>query len=423
MKIIISIIFFLCVLSAAQAQKHVTFFGSSVCYGASAENHQGYGWQLFHSGAIDTLKFKYFNASTGGDNTLKVEKMDRMTQKLYPTNPNYVVIGLSLGNEGIRTPQDDNGREQILEQYRSRLLAMADSFNNQGIKPIIVNCYAHSLFTREHYGYTKRMNRIINTWRYPSVNVLGTIDDLTGKWIEGYIADPWHPNTEGHKEMSYAFVPSLFEALETGKKTPVYDWNKSYHTIINKNKIDNPLTFDVQNIMHSFTLSFRFQETEEGSIAGFISDNTKHKIIIEGNSIQYKNIKTNYPKHLTKFPNHGKSWISVVLSHSYAMQKTMLFVNGELAGTIEEQVVPTQIYFGGTAAKTQLKDLTIHRSALNESEALALFNKKFIQSSLEIYCPLTHEIENNEIQNIAQSLSALKVNKGIELEFKEVNLY
>ena len=164
---------------------HVTFFGSSVCRGSGAEDHHGYGWQFFHNGAIDTIKYKYFNASTGGDNTIKVEREDRLVNKLYPTDPDIVVIGLSLANEGIMTPQNDNGREQIVEQFRTRLLALADSLNRQGIRPVIVNCYAQSHFNNAHYECTKKMNRIINTWKYPSINVLGTIDDLKGKWVEG----------------------------------------------------------------------------------------------------------------------------------------------------------------------------------------------------------------------------------------------
>ncbi len=36
---------------------------------------------------------KYFNSSTGGDNTIKVEKEDRIFKKLYPTDPDIVYEG------------------------------------------------------------------------------------------------------------------------------------------------------------------------------------------------------------------------------------------------------------------------------------------------------------------------------------------
>ena len=81
-RIFLQIFVFVCISCTALAQNNpsinVTFFGSSVCHGAGAEEHHGYGWQLFHNGAIDTSKYKYFNSSTGGDNTIKIEKEDRI---------------------------------------------------------------------------------------------------------------------------------------------------------------------------------------------------------------------------------------------------------------------------------------------------------------------------------------------------------
>ncbi|MPR34007.1 GDSL-type esterase/lipase family protein [Salmonirosea aquatica] len=406
---------FVCLGGSAFAQPvHVTFFGSSVCYGTGAEKNHGYAWQFFHSGAIDTTRFRYFNASTGGDNTLKVEKEDRLGKKLYPTDPDIVVLGLSLGNEGILNPKDDNGREQILEQYRSRLLALADSLHRAGMQPVIVNCYANNNFGAPHYEATQRMNRLINTWPYPSVNVLGTIDDLTGKWVEGYWNDALHPNTAGHREMSYALVPSLFAAIRQGKKTPAYDWNKSYATLLNKHKVEMPLRLDLTGILHSFTLSFRFKAAAEGTLAGFVANGQRQAIDITGSEIRYKNLSTAYPQD-------PQAWTHVVLSHSYANQETTLFVNGERVGSVAEQFAPTQVFFGGTAATLDLKDIALHRAALNESEALDLFNKKFIQSSLEFYNPLTHVPTGNELDNYAQSLNRMKLDKEVSLERQAVD--
>jgi len=417
-RIILQSTLFLCISFTAFAQNnssiHITFFGSSVCRGAGAEDYHGYGWQFFNNGAIDTIQYKYFNASTGGDNTIKVEKEDRISKRLLPTDPDIVVIGLSLANEGIMNARNDNGREQIVEQFRSRLLALADSFSSMGIKPVIVNCYAQSFFTRSHYDCTKKMNRIINTWKYPSINVLGAIDDLEGKWVEGYVRDAGHPNTAGHREMSYTIVPTMFDAILMGKKIPVYDWHNNYSAVVNENQIENPLSLAIKSTMHSFTLSFRFKETGNGSIAGFVSEERHHAIIVKGHTIHYKELAAIYPKHLN-------GWTHVVLSHSYANQKTMLFVDGVLVGSVYEQLSPTQVHFGGTATITELKDLTLHRSSLNESEALDLFNKKFIQSSLEFYNPLKQSSTGNYLKNCAQSLSVLKIDNHVAVQHHPVD--
>lgn len=388
---------------------NITFFGSSVCLGSGAENKQGYAYQFYHNNTIDTAKYNYFNASTGGDNTIKIEKFERLTKKLYPTNPDFVVIGLSLSNEGIRSPKGDNGREQIMEQFRSRLLALADSLNGQGIKPVIVNCYAQSTFTKEHYDFTKKINQILNTWKYPSINVLGAIDDWQGHWVEGYYKDGGHPNDKGHEEMSYTIVPSLFDAIQSEKKTPAYDYNRSYSTLINDKGVESPLSIEIDKTIHSFTLSFRFKKAEDGSIAGFRSNETNHTINIDNNKMQYEGLSV-------ALEDSVENWTHVVLSHSYVNKLTMLIVDGKLIGRLEEQLSPNQIHFGGTSKLTELKDITIHRSCLNADEALDLFNKKFIQSSLEFYNPMTKSIEGNRLKNQAQSLSELIINKKIKIE-------
>ena len=65
------------------------------------------------------------------------------------------------------------------------------------------------------------MNLAINGWDVPSVNFLGAVDDGTGKWAKGFWHDSLHPNAAGHDELLRTFVPTLFEAIEQGKATPV----------------------------------------------------------------------------------------------------------------------------------------------------------------------------------------------------------
>jgi len=144
-------------------------------------------------------------------------------------------------NLRVMNPKGSHGKEVILEQFRSRLLTLTDSLNIMGKKPIIVNCYVQGLFTDIDYGYTKKMNQVINTCEYPSVNVLGTIDNGKGNWLTDYFHDSRYLNDLGHEEITYAFVPFFFEAIEHGKGTPHYDWKHNY---ISLKKIKQPVRFN-----------------------------------------------------------------------------------------------------------------------------------------------------------------------------------
>ena len=64
------------------------------------------------------------------------------------------------------------------------------------------------------------MNAPHQRWDVPSVNLLGAVDDGTGKWVDGFWWDSLHPNAAGHAELATTFVPSLFDALDRGMPTP-----------------------------------------------------------------------------------------------------------------------------------------------------------------------------------------------------------
>ena len=244
------------------------------------------------------------------------------------------------------------------------------------------------------------MNRMINTWKYPSINVLGTIDDGKGKWVEGYFHDPLHPNREGYHEMYLGIVPTLFDAMLLGKKTPAYDWRKSYTIVENPDKRE-AIYVEVKNDIHSFTMSFRFRNATNGVVASIATNEGLRKVVVGDHHISYQDAST-------AFSDDGETWNHVVITHNYAGQRTLFAVNGNVIGEIRERLIPTKFVYGGNVQKIELKDIMLHRSSANKDEIADLSNKLFIQSSLEVYCPLTSKVDDGQLPNLAQSLTSLQ---------------
>jgi hypothetical protein len=96
----------------------------------------------------------------------------------------------------------------------------------------------------------------------PTINVLGAIDDGKGHWALGW--DDKHPQASGHAEFVYAFVPSLFEALEKGKPNPVKATGGGFARIASGTA---PLTFAPEETMHPFAMSFMVRTQTDGTIA------------------------------------------------------------------------------------------------------------------------------------------------------------
>ncbi len=88
--------------------KRIAQWGSSVSNGAGDERGAG-GYAGRLAQLLEARGWEMFNQSRGGDNTVTITPRfspegapDPETKYLTTVDPGYVVIGLSLGNEGIR---------------------------------------------------------------------------------------------------------------------------------------------------------------------------------------------------------------------------------------------------------------------------------------------------------------------------------
>ena len=174
----------------------------------------------------------------------------------------YVIFGLSLGNEGIHGAAD---QQAIYNQFKDNMQTLISKAREDGKYPVMMNNYTRGDFEESDYRYVKQMNLLIHEWDLPSVNMLGAIDNGSGKWADGYQngTDLYHPNTEGHREFLYAMVPSLFDAIEAGKTLPARVSGTSY-TLAGK-----VLEFTPEETVHPFTISFKVKGATDGTIATF----------------------------------------------------------------------------------------------------------------------------------------------------------
>jgi len=409
------LILFGSLFTEANAQnKKIAIFGSSVAKGSGDTTTTG-GYSGFIKQLLEKRGWTVVNVSKGGDNTVTI--MPRYKSQLLPEKAKYVILGLSLGNEGIYS-QSETTRNRIFERYRSGMLRLIEMCREDGMIPFVTNCYARNDFELVHYEATKKMNLIINTWDVPSMNSLGTIDNGKGNWLDGFVHDKSHPNVLGHKEIFYAFVPSVFDAMDAGKKTP-YKIRSSRYLHLQNETSNQPLTYLPDDTIHSFAVSFLIKAPVTGTFASIQGSTNSGGLSFENNKIQYHASNGSILSGDTMQTNKG--WIYVVLSHQWASGKTSLFVNGQFSGVTKEHLDFNKFILGGSGGDKKLpasskegdfKDLLIFRSALNGDEAKALYYDQLLQSSLEIYAPLDDSAykPGSSVHNYAQSLSKLLIN-------------
>ena len=410
----------------------IAVFGSSVANGRGDEfARDGY------TGLLRVLMAKkgweVLNQSRGGDNTKTLMTRfapegapDPKTRYLMTVDPSYVVIGLSFGNENLYESKTKAEKDAVYDGYLKGIRAVVDRARQKSIVPVVMLCYTRDLYTPEDYEYVRRANVEQAQWDVPTVNVLGAIDDGKGHWALGW--DDKHPQASGHAEFVYAFVPSLFEALEKGKPNPVKATGGGFARIASGAA---PLTFAPEETMHPFALSFMVRTQTDGTIAAISGSTltTKSEIrqseekpftattlvvdksfaaalVVQNGMFGYRAARAT--SGIVSGVRADAQWHHVVLSHFTARGETMLFVDGRLAGRVSERLEPTKFVVGN---RGDYKDLFLYRSALNADEVAALHQGRMLKGSLEIYSPLTDSefTTAGTVENRAQSLTAFKV--------------
>ncbi len=163
--------------------KTIAVLGSSVASGwvTSYEKlrdlKNGYAYRMER--LLAPRGWKVVNVSTPGDDTKKV--LQRMKRDLRRAKPGYVLIGLSMSNEGLETEDPD----MVIESYTQGIEKIIETCRENNMTPVVGLCYANDNFTATQYAYLKRMNRLINTWDVPSINLLGPLDDGRGRLLTG----------------------------------------------------------------------------------------------------------------------------------------------------------------------------------------------------------------------------------------------
>jgi len=388
----------------------ISQMGSSVSYGTGATANHGYAYlynqtlaQRYATSAGENWTIS--NISVPGNNTTDV--LNRWDNDLLNDNSQYVVYALSLGNEGIV-----GGGQTVFDKFKNNLLLLINKAKSVGKIPVIANCYVRADYGTSEYNYVKQMDMLIHDWDVASINMLGALDDGTGKWPVSpvnYQYDANHPNDAGHAEMMYAIVPSLFDALFAGKAQPT----KQGTTYLNLGKAvtTDVLKFTPSNTIHSFTTVFDIKTTTSGVISTFSQSTSTGTVRIEPSGVITYASPNGGTITGSTVVNDGQ-WHKITLTHYYAWGKTLLYTDNTLSGNMTEKLTATNFVLNNANAPDNIsyREWMFYRAGMNADEVAALNADKILKSSLEMYSPLDGQylLSSDVYVNLAQSTNKVQ---------------
>jgi len=334
--------------------KKIVVLGSSVAsgwvssYKEKYDMQNGYAYRLAR--LLEPKGWEVVNISIPGFDTRST--IERFADDVLPLDPGYVLIGLSMSNEGLETANPDT----VFDSYRNGIEELISLCKTNKIEPVVGLCYSNDNYTEEQYAYLKKMNRMIASWDVPTINLLGVLDDGHGHFPAGYTFDPNHPDDRGHEEMFYAFVPDMFEALHEGWKPGKYDPDISKMLNLGKKGKYNEVDYVPSEVMHSFTLFYNFNFSGPSSLLR-ITTSKGDKIL----SVTKEGILM-YGDEEIRISTAGTH--QMTFSHQYLTQNTVVFIDGNPLIQLKEQLEPLCLTIGSERSKMEVSRLLIYRSAL-----------------------------------------------------------
>lgn len=381
----------------------ISVFGSSVAHGVGATDRHGYAWhygqllsERFTSGQ-SRWPFTLSDISVGGDTTGKL--LARYNDLVYDLG-RYVILALSLGNEGIH---NSSRQQAVVRQWHDNMQRLIEMARADGKVPVVTNNYGRADFNAKDYDCVRQLNLLIHEWDLPSINLLGAVDDGQGHWPKGYEADMGHPNSLGHHEMMYTLPPSLFDALAAGKPLPQRD--KSHELLLGRG---NTLVLTPEGTVHPFAVSLTLRGSDRGRVLTLVSNGRRAWIGINRDHKAYYRSSMG-DSIVCAIPLEDRAQHTITLSHRYATSRTLFFVDTECQET-DERLRLSRLTVGDASSRNvhrRFGELFFWRSALNADEAMALARGRMLRSSLEVYTPLD-DAQRDSLPNLAQTLNALR---------------
>ncbi len=323
------------------ADRRICFFGSSVCRGVGADSLHGYAWQYAQ---MLPKGWSTVNLSVDGNDTYDL--FARFDRDLLTDDSRFVVLGLSLGNEGLH----ETGEAAVLS-YKENLQTLARKISELGRIPVVAGSYVRADFNPVDYEDLLNTNLEMMQWNLPTIAFLGALDDGNGRWAQGFWneSDMWHPNTAGHRELCAAIPPTFFQALAQGKPLPQRQLSDAESNI-------SLVRFVPEKGLSSYSFSFMTNDTVCTTV------------------------------------------------YSAVRQKLWKYINTRCV--VEMELPPSEIPDTFTIAGNNLHELFFFRTPLSPREVSAIVEGKMLRSSLEIYAPLTGD---NPSDNLAQTLNVVEL--------------
>ncbi|PSL42122.1 lysophospholipase L1-like esterase [Planomicrobium soli] len=353
----------------------------------------------------------------GGNKTPDV--LSRFYRDVAPLQPDFVIIQLTLGNEGIYTASD---KIAVYQQFRKNLLKIVRMVQQIGATPILASQGPTRNFNTMYYNHAAQLNSEFERMGIHSIDWLGNLTETNGLWISTLMADSLHYNDRGHQMIRDSFPPSLLAKASFQDAKPIR--TRSGHINIAVAATETPMFFIPDYPPLNWTVFLRVKYAQPTQAAGIISFNSTDRLFVTQNVQGRINVNVGGITTQVDVPETiaWNTWYSIAVTYHAETKEFIVYINGiEILRRTEVNSILSKVTISGrdgsgnlTLNNASFKDLAVYRTRLSERQIRTLQEGEYTQTSLDLYAPLNDKIATpgTQLINLASTTSTLVVNTG-----------
>ena len=405
-------------LPSTAYSKRIVIFGSSVAFGVGATNNQGWAYMLGQT--LMAQGWTFNNLSINGNNT--IDLIARFYTDVVPLQPDVVIIGLSLANEGIL----GSGKQAVFNQYMNNMYRLIDMCRQQGFKVIVTGTYPNNSYTSVEYNYCKQADLFLQTSQIPYINFMGAVDNGSGNWRTGMFADGGHPNDVGHTSMYRTIPLTLFDRFPYALQS----YDVGYPTrgavvMTGDTTTVSPIQYTVgTEPFGSWTIMMN-AKMRSGSAQGIALFS-----IYNGNAVP---LRLRAPSGTWDLASAGNLIVSTVqpsdlldhqiaVTYNYYTNSVSLYIDGVAIGTADAGIYgenPTEFTILGRADNAavnangfEISKIAIYKMALNIDQIKSCYLGFYPKASSQVFAPCAdvQTAAQTSLLNLAPTNATLLIN-------------
>ena len=408
-----------------EVKEKVLFIGSSTTEGNGPSVIDNAWFKIIERRLGD--KYKCYFRGIGGDNTVDV--INRFYNDVAPVQPDFVVIQLTIGNEGIYSSTD---KVAIYQQFKDNMLQIINMVKQIGATPIVIGQAPTKNYNDLYYRFGVKVTEEIASMGVHTIDVMGNLAKEDGTPFEQVMKDTLHYNDLGQEYIANAIPITLFDKARVQAGGYFKEQENSYIHLGQDLYTDLPIYFEPDEPIKNFTFFcwVRYAQPNHGVVpsnaSGVVSFNNSDRLyVVSGNENEWiitNNSDSSGGGRFTSTEIQWNKWISLAISYHAEENQYIVYCNGiEIGRHTADVGVLTRLTLAGregaeglTLRNADFKNVLLYRTRLNAQQIKRLHEGQYLQMSLELFAPMNDKaiVPGASLNNLAATTSTLIVNEG-----------